>query len=93
MFQGENTEKARSSQTQKKKLELQDAAQKPGKTKRSGNLSAHIGPMLPAPAKGKSLFFLLQLSLKSAFPPSTSKPDKPHPSTFQTVHFTSLTRF
>jgi hypothetical protein len=45
------------------------------------------------PDEGKSLFLLLQLSLKSAFPPSTSKPDKPPPSTFQTVHFTFLERF
>jgi hypothetical protein len=42
---------------------------------------------------GKSLFFLPQLSQKFTFPPSTSKPDKPPPLTFQTVHFTSLERF
>jgi hypothetical protein len=41
----------------------------------------------------KSLFFLPQLSQKFTFPPSTSKPDKSPPSTFQTVHFTSLERF
>jgi hypothetical protein len=43
--------------------------------------------------KEKSLFFLPQLSQKFTFPPLTSKPDKPPPSTFQTVHFTSLERF
>jgi hypothetical protein len=41
----------------------------------------------------KSLLFLLQLSRKSAFPPSTLKSDKPPPSTFQTVHFISPKRF
>ena len=43
--------------------------------------------------KGKSLFYLLQLSLKFGFPPTTIKPGISPPLTFQTVHFTSLERF
>ena len=43
--------------------------------------------------KGKSLFYLLQLSSKFGFPPTTIKPGISPPSTFQTVHFTSLERF
>ena len=42
---------------------------------------------------GKSLFYLLQLSPKFGFPPTTIKPGISPPSTFQTVHFTSLERF
>ena len=42
---------------------------------------------------GKSLFYLLQLSPKFGFPPTTIKPSISPPSTFQTVHFTSLERF
>ena len=42
---------------------------------------------------GKSLFYLLQLSSKFGFPPTTIKPGISPPSTFQTVHFTSLERF
>jgi hypothetical protein len=36
----------------------------------------------------KNLLFHLQLSPKSVFSPSTSKPNKSPPSTFRTVHFT-----
>jgi hypothetical protein len=42
---------------------------------------------------GKSLLFLPQLSRKSVFPPSTPKPGKSPPLTFQTMHITSLERF
>ena len=44
-------------------------------------------------SQGKSLFYLLQLSPKFGFPPTTIKPGISPPSTFQTVHFTSLERF
>ena len=42
---------------------------------------------------GKSLFYLLQLSSKFSFPPTTIKSGISPPSTFQTVHFTSLEQF
>ena len=42
---------------------------------------------------GKSLFYLLQLSQKSDFPPSTTKPGIQPPRTIKTVCFTSLGGF
>jgi hypothetical protein len=56
----------------------------------SPSVGHYGGPRFPI---GKSLLFLSQLSQKSNFPSSTLKPGKPPPSTFQTVHFTSLERF
>ena len=58
----------------------------------------HCGPNKPSRAQqyfsgGKSLFYLLQLSPKFGFPPTTIKPGISPPSTFQTVHFTSLQQF
>jgi hypothetical protein len=50
--------------------------------------------LLPSPTARRSLAPRLpQLSTKSTFPPLTLKPDKPPPSTIQTVHFTSLEWF
>ena len=42
---------------------------------------------------GKNLFYLLQLSQKSDFPPSTTKPGIQPPRTIKTVYFTSLVSF